>query len=60
LARVLTRDGFPAFAATERTVLAAEACLADPDLTPAARRGLVDQLDTLRRAVRARALGAEQ
>ncbi|MEV7187459.1 aminopeptidase N [Kitasatospora sp. NPDC093102] len=56
LARVLTTVGFPAFAATERTVRAAEACLADPDLTAATRRGLVDQLDTLRRAVRARAL----
>ncbi|MET8698003.1 aminopeptidase N [Kitasatospora sp. NPDC004723] len=56
LARVLTRAGFPAFAATDRTARAAEACLADPDLTTATRRGLVDQLDTLRRAVRARAL----
>ncbi|WP_317620104.1 aminopeptidase N [Streptomyces sp. CBMA156] len=56
LARVLATAGFPAFAATERTVRAAEACLADPDLTAATRRGLVDQLDTLRRAVRARAL----
>ncbi|WP_380282153.1 aminopeptidase N [Kitasatospora purpeofusca] len=56
LARVLTRAGFPAFAATERTVRAAEAALGDPDLTAATRRGLVDQLDTLRRAVRARAL----
>ncbi|MER7706763.1 aminopeptidase N [Kitasatospora sp. NPDC097605] len=56
LARVLTAVGFPLFAATERTVRAAEACLADPDLIVAARRGLVDQLDTLRRAVRARAL----
>ncbi|MFE2110783.1 aminopeptidase N [Kitasatospora sp. NPDC059463] len=59
LARVLTREGFPAFAATGRTVRAAEACLADPDLTAATRRGLVDQLDTLRRAVRARALGGQ-
>ncbi|MFF2950416.1 aminopeptidase N [Kitasatospora sp. NPDC057965] len=56
LARVLTRAGFPAHAATERTVRAAEACLTDPDLTAATRRGLVDQLDTLRRAVRARGL----
>ncbi|MFE4519063.1 aminopeptidase N [Kitasatospora sp. NPDC056783] len=56
LARVLTTAGFPAFAATERTVRAAEECLADPGLTAATRRGLVDQLDTLRRAVRARAL----
>ncbi|MEU3569922.1 aminopeptidase N [Kitasatospora sp. NPDC036755] len=56
LARVLATAGFPAFAATERTVRAAEACLADPDLTAATRRGLVDQLDTLRRAVRAREL----
>ncbi|MFG2907217.1 aminopeptidase N [Kitasatospora sp. NPDC048286] len=56
LARVLATVGFPAFAATEQTVRAAEACLADPELTAATRRGLVDQLDTLRRAVRARAL----
>ncbi|MFD0410119.1 aminopeptidase N [Kitasatospora sp. NPDC127116] len=56
LARVLTTAAFPAFAATDRTVRAAEACLADPDLTVATRRGLVDQLDTLRRAARARAL----
>ncbi|MFE7634108.1 aminopeptidase N [Kitasatospora sp. NPDC057518] len=55
LARVLATTGFPAFAATDRTVRAAEACLADPELTAATRRGLVDQLDTLRRAVRARA-----
>ncbi|MBV2155316.1 aminopeptidase N [Kitasatospora sp. SUK 42] len=59
LARVLATKAFPAHAATERTVRAAEACLADPDLTAATRRGLADQLDTLRRAVRARAL-AEQ
>ncbi|MFB6892154.1 aminopeptidase N [Kitasatospora sp. NPDC056327] len=58
MARVLTAVAFPAFAATDRTVRAAEDCLADPDLTPATRRGLVDQLDTLRRAVRARALTA--
>ncbi|MFE0460024.1 aminopeptidase N [Kitasatospora sp. NPDC058965] len=54
IATVLTRHGFPAFAAEERTVRAAEACLARTDLTPSARRGLVDQLDDLRRAVRAR------
>ncbi|MFF4381032.1 aminopeptidase N [Kitasatospora sp. NPDC001547] len=59
LARVLTTAAFPAFAATEHTVRAAEACLADPDLTVATRRGLVDQLDTLRRAVRARALSGQ-
>nr|WP_181442426.1 aminopeptidase N [Streptomyces tateyamensis] len=58
IAAVLTRHGFPAFAATGATVAAAEACLARTDLTPGARRGLVDQLDDLRRAVRARRLPA--
>ncbi|MGF1427175.1 aminopeptidase N [Kitasatospora sp. LaBMicrA B282] len=58
LARVLTQSAFPVFAATERTVRAAEACLADPELTAATRRGLVDRLDTLRRAVRARELAS--
>ncbi|GAA1406781.1 hypothetical protein GCM10009639_54980 [Kitasatospora putterlickiae] len=56
MARVLTRTGFPAFAATERTVRAAEACPADPDLAAATRRGPVDQLDTPCRAFRSRSL----
>ncbi|MFI9271073.1 aminopeptidase N [Kitasatospora sp. NPDC052896] len=55
MARALTLHGFPAFAATEPTLRAAEACLEREDLIPAARRGLADQLDDLRRAVRARA-----
>ncbi len=52
--RLLARYAFPAYHATEQTVGAAEACLARTDLTAALRRGLVDQVDDLRRAVRAR------
>ncbi|WP_370145102.1 aminopeptidase N [Streptacidiphilus sp. EB129] len=54
MARVLARFGFPAFDATPETVRAAEACLERADLTLALRRGLVDQVDDLRRALRAR------
>jgi aminopeptidase N len=57
--RLLTRYGFPAYDATEETVRAAEACLARTDLTAALRRGLVDQVDDLRRAVRARQAAAK-
>ncbi|MCX4744474.1 aminopeptidase N [Kitasatospora sp. NBC_01287] len=56
MASVLTRHGFPSFAATGATVRAAEACLAREDLIPATRRGVLDQLDNLRRAARARAV----
>ncbi|MFC5907277.1 aminopeptidase N [Streptacidiphilus monticola] len=56
VARLLARNGFPSQAAEPATVAAAEECLARTDLTAALRRGLDDQLDELRRAVRARAL----
>ena len=52
--RLLSRYAFPSYHATEETVAAAETCLARTDLTAALRRGLVDQVDDLRRAVRAR------
>ncbi|MFC1435087.1 aminopeptidase N [Streptacidiphilus sp. N1-3] len=55
LGRVLGHHGFPAYAATEATVAAAEECLARTDLTAALRRALADRLDDLRRAVAARA-----
>jgi aminopeptidase N len=56
VAGILGRTLFPAHAATPETVAAAEACLTREDLTAALRRALTDQLDDLRRAVRARAL----
>ncbi|WP_370080840.1 aminopeptidase N [Streptacidiphilus sp. MAP12-16] len=52
--RLLGRFGFPAFDATPETIRAAEACLERTDLTAALRRALADQVDDLRRAVRAR------
>jgi aminopeptidase N len=55
IATLITRQGFPAHAATEAVLRAGEACLAREDLLPAFRRGLVDQLDDLRRAARVRA-----
>jgi aminopeptidase N len=54
LARVLGRQGFPAFSATPETLRAAERCLEGDDLTGATRRALADQVDDLRRALRAR------
>ncbi|GIG59960.1 aminopeptidase [Longispora fulva] len=48
---------FPVGHSTPGTVRAAEECLAGPDLTPALRRALADQLDELHRAVRIRAAG---
>jgi aminopeptidase N len=56
VAGILGRTLFPAHAATPDTVAAAEACLDREDLTAALRRALTDQLDDLRRAVRARTL----
>jgi aminopeptidase N len=55
LARVLGHQGFPAFSATPETLLAAETCLKGDDLTAATRRALADNVDDLRRALRARA-----
>jgi aminopeptidase N len=57
LARILARDLFPAYAVDERTVRAAEACLARDDLTSTLRRSLDDELDDLRRALRVRDAG---
>ncbi len=54
VARRLGHQGFPAYAATEEVLLAAEACLGRDDLTAALRRHLADQVDDLRRALRAR------
>ncbi len=47
----LGRGLFPAGAAEQDTVRAAEACLARTDLTPALHRQLADGLDDLRRAL---------
>jgi aminopeptidase N len=58
VARALGQYGFPAFAAEEATVAAAEECLRRDDLTPALRRQLADRLDDVRRAVRAREVAA--
>ncbi len=55
IANAITRHGFPAHAATEAVLSAGDACLAREDLLPAFRRGLVDQLDDLRRAAAVRA-----
>jgi aminopeptidase N len=54
VARVLGRTLFPTHAATQETVRAAEECLDGKDLTATLRRTLADELDDLRRAVRAR------
>jgi len=54
VARVLTLDGFPAYAAEPEVAEMAEECLRRDDLTAALRRGLVDRADDLRRALRAR------
>ena len=54
VARRLGQQGFPAYAATREVLLAAEACLGREDLTAALRRQLADQVDDLRRALRAR------
>jgi aminopeptidase N len=55
--RVLGDQLFPAHAVSPETVRAAEKCLARDDLTSPLRRGLTDQLDDLRRALRVRSTG---
>ncbi|GAA2141312.1 aminopeptidase N [Kitasatospora kazusensis] len=55
VARVLGSRLFPGGQVGAGTVRAAEECLSRDELTPALRRGLADQLDDLRRAVRVRA-----
>jgi aminopeptidase N len=51
VAKVLGGHLFPRGRTTPGTVARAETCLARPDLTPALRRVLGDELDDLRRAV---------
>ncbi|RLV09021.1 aminopeptidase N [Streptomyces griseocarneus] len=48
------RHAFPGPFVDDETLRLGEACLATPDLTPALRRKLVDQLDDLRRALKIR------
>jgi aminopeptidase N len=57
LARVLGNQAFPAYAATPKTLHAAEKCLKRDDLTVSVRRSLADQTDDLRRALRVRKAG---
>ncbi|MEW2415955.1 aminopeptidase N [Streptomyces sp. NPDC046866] len=54
IAEAAARHAFPAYAIDPGHLEAGRACLADPDLTPRLRRGLVDQLDDLARALRIR------
>ncbi|GAA2120596.1 aminopeptidase N [Actinomadura alba] len=55
--RLLSGQLFPAHAVSPETVRAAEKCLDRDDLTPNLHRGLTDQLDDLRRALRVRSAG---
>ncbi|WP_330176328.1 aminopeptidase N [Streptomyces sp. NBC_01498] len=48
------RHAFPLHAVDHDSLRLGEQCLADPDLLPALRRKLTDQLDDLRRALRVR------
>jgi aminopeptidase N len=52
LAQAATRHGFPLPFTDEETLRLGEECLAKGDPSPAFRRGLADQLDDLRRALR--------
>ncbi|RKN42362.1 aminopeptidase N [Streptomyces hoynatensis] len=52
LAQAATRYAFPRGLTEPETLRLGEECLAGEDLTPALRRGLTDQLDDLRRALR--------
>ncbi|MEU6861867.1 aminopeptidase N [Streptomyces sp. NPDC046876] len=54
IAEAAARHAFPVHAIDPGHLEAGRACLADPDLTPRLRRGLVDQLDDLARALRIR------
>jgi aminopeptidase N len=53
-ARILVRHGFPAYAVDAATLAAGERCLDHGTVAPGLRRLLADQLDDLRRALRAR------
>jgi aminopeptidase N len=55
LAMAATRYGFPVPFTDAATLRLGEECLTDEALTPAFRRGLADQVDDLRRALRVRA-----
>ncbi|GHH74054.1 aminopeptidase [Streptomyces sulfonofaciens] len=54
IAAAATRYAFPAHAVTAENLRLGEACLGGADPVPALRRGLADQLDDLRRALRVR------
>ncbi|MFJ8231994.1 aminopeptidase N [Streptomyces sp. NPDC094448] len=54
LAAAAGRYAFPAYAVSGETVALGETALADPEVTPALRRGLADRLDDLGRALTVR------
>ncbi|MEU3373645.1 aminopeptidase N [Streptomyces sp. NPDC006660] len=54
MAKAAGRYAFPMSAVEQENLRLGEACLTRADLTPALRRGLTDQLDDLRRALRVR------
>ncbi|KRV49208.1 aminopeptidase [Wenjunlia vitaminophila] len=54
IGRILSRYAFPEHAVDPGVLRTGEECLAAEDLPPSLRRGLADQLDDLRRALRAR------
>ncbi|MGX6746986.1 aminopeptidase N [Streptomyces xantholiticus] len=54
IAEACGRYAFPVHAVDPEALRAGEACLAEPDILPALRRKLADQLDDLRRALRVR------
>ena len=54
IAEAVAESAFPVYAVDAETLRLGERCLTLPDLAPALRRGLVDQLDDLARALRIR------
>ncbi len=51
IAKILTRDLFPAYSLNAETLAAADECLSRDDLTVSLRRELADRRDDLRRAI---------
>jgi aminopeptidase N len=56
IAEACGRYAFPAHAVDAEALRLGEACLSQPDILPALRRKLADQVDDLRRALRVRGL----
>ncbi|MFJ8075997.1 aminopeptidase N [Streptomyces sp. NPDC096176] len=58
IAEACGRYAFPVHAVDAEALRLGEACLSEPDILPALRRKLTDQVDDLRRALRVRAASA--